>query len=156
MTEKALHFNEPKRIKDEEDAAKKAAKAAAKAPPKTEEPAAAPAADAPKTKTVTKTIKLGDPATDVEQWEECKHGFKVPPRMTPRLEGMELEKTITEEVVDDSAPAPAAEPEAPAAPAPEPDAPAKDPASDPDQWEESKYGFKVPPPMTPKYKGGDE
>jgi NADH-quinone oxidoreductase subunit B len=156
MTEKALRYNEPKRIKDEEDAAKKAAKAAAKAPPKTEEPAPAKA-EGPKTKIVTKTIKLGDPATDPEQWEDSKYGFKVPPRMPPRLEGMELEKTIEEEVVEDSAPA--TEPEAapaPEAPAPEPEAPAKDPAEDPAQWEESKYGFKVPPPMKPKHRDSDD
>jgi hypothetical protein len=173
MTEKALRYNEPKRIQDEEDAAKKAAKQAAKKPK--EEPAAAKPAKAGKTtKKVTKTIKLGDPATDVSQWEECKHGFKVPPRMTPRLEGMELEKTIEEEVEveaeasTESPPKPtesakaAGESEtAPAEASAEPAAPAKDPATDPDQWEESKHGFKVPPPMAPKYSdsengGGDE
>jgi len=162
MTEKALLYNEPKRLQDEADAAKKAAKAGAKAPAKADDAAAKPAKAGKKTKIVTKTIKLGDPATDVSQWEECKHGFKVPPRMTPRLEGMELEKTIEEEVeVEDGAvsDAPAAAESAPAetaaAEASEPAAPAKDPANDPDQWEESKYGFKVPPPMAPKFKGGD-
>jgi NADH-quinone oxidoreductase subunit B len=174
-TELALMHNEPKRVKDEADAAAKAAKAAAKAAlaPKVEAPAAgssaagssaagdaAPTAGAPKMKIVTRTIKLGDPATDVSQWEEWKHGFSVPPRMTPRLEGMDLEKTIEEEVVDDSvssaqvpAAAPVAEAAAPAAEAPaEAAAPAGDPATDPTQWEEWKHGFAVPPPMKPNHK----
>jgi NADH-quinone oxidoreductase subunit B len=169
-TELALMHNEPKRVKDEADAAAKAAKAAAKAAlaPKVEAPAAgssaaadgAPTAGAPKMKIVTRTIKLGDPATDVSQWEEWKHGFSVPPRMTPRLEGMELEKTIEEEVVDDSAAVAAAAPvaEAPAVDTPAVDtpaveaAPAADPATDPTQWEDWKHGFAVPPPMKPQFK----
>jgi len=158
-TDKALRYNEPKRIQDEEDAAKKAAKAGKAAPAKAEKEEAKPGAAkaAPKKKTVTKTVPLGDPATDVAQWEESKYGFKVPPRMTPRLEGMAREKTIEVEVEGEAAPAdaPAAPAETAPSPASEPEAaaPAKDPATDPEQWEESKYGFKVPPPMTPKRKG---
>jgi len=155
-TEKALRYDEPKRLQEEEEEAKKAAKRAKKAPPKEEAEAGAKSAEAPKKKTVKKTVKLPDPATDPAQWEDWKHGFKVPPKMTPRLEGMEREKVIEEEVEGEPEPAPAPEKSAQKKASEEPEAPAKDPATDPDQWEEWKHGFKVPPPMKPKRKGGSE
>jgi len=181
-TEKARLHDEPKLIQEQEDAAKKAAKAAekkgedpvaaaeaARAKVKADqqgEPAAAAAPAAAKAgakatpkKTIKKKVLRPDPATDTAQWEECKHGYLVPPRMAPNPGGSPtpVEEEIEVEVDDvDAIAATESQPAEAAKAAPEASqAPAGDPATDTSQWEECKHGYDVPPPMAPNYEKGD-